>query len=133
MTYTITQPSNTHIELTIEGKISSEDMAHLLDEWMQAMESMNQADPDNNLQNATLLYRINNFAMPTLSAVMNEMRRMPELWATMKYFGKIALISDQQWIQKVAELEGWMIPNLDIKGFNPDDESAAKVWLGLQD
>lgn len=133
MTYTLTQPSNTHIELTINGKISSDDMKHLLDEWMQATASMTQADPNTELQNATLLYRINSFAMPSFSAVMDEMKRMPELWATMKYFSKMAVISEQQWLQKVAEIEGWMIPNLDIKGFNPEDESAAKIWLGLQD
>lgn len=133
MTYILAQPSNTHIELTINGKISSDDMKRLLDEWMQATASMTQADSNTELQNATLLYRINSFAMPSFSAVMDETKRMPELWATMKYFGKMAVISEQQWLQKFAEIEGWMIPNLDIKGFNPEDESAAKVWLGLQD
>ncbi|MGM8897002.1 MULTISPECIES: SpoIIAA family protein [unclassified Psychrobacter] len=132
MTYLLTKHSNNHIELTINGKIHSDDMNRLLDEWVQATVSMVQADPNTELQNATLLYRIDSFAMPSFSAVMDEMRRMPELWATMKYFGKMAVISEQQWLQKVAEIEGWMIPNLDIKGFNPDEESAAKVWLGLQ-
>lgn len=133
MTYILTQPSKHHIELTINGKISSDDMKHLLDEWMQATASMNQTDSNTELQNATLLYRINSFAMPSFSAVMDEMKRMPELWATMKYFGKMAVISEQQWLQKVAEIEGWMIPNLDVKGFNPDQESAARIWLGIQD
>lgn len=133
MTYTLTQSGDTHIELTINGKVTSEDMKQLLDEWVQATAAMSQADPNENLQNATLLYRINNLAMPSFSAVMEEMKRMPELWATMKYFGKIAMISDQQWLQKVAEIEGWMMPKLDIKGFNADEELAAKVWLGLED
>ena len=133
MTYILTQPNNNHIELTLNGKISSNDMNNLLDEWMQATASMVQANPNTELQNATLLYRINDFAMPSFSAVMTEMKRMPELWATMKYFGKMAVISEQQWLQKVAEIEGFMIPSLDIKGFNPDEESAAKIWLGIQD
>lgn len=131
MNYTLNQLSDTHIELCIKGKITQEDMKNLLDEWIQATSTIREADSDNAPKNATMLYRIENLAMPTFSAVIEEMRRMPKLWETMKYFGKMAVISDQKWIQKIAEIEGWMLSNLDVKGFDPSDESAAKAWLKI--
>lgn len=127
MPYTLTQHKDSHIELVIDGKISDTEMTQLLDSWIQATAVMDAAG----IKDATLLYRIENFAMPSLTALMEEMSRMSELWQTMRYFAKMAVVSEQQWIQRVSEFEGWLIPNLEVKGFNPADVDAARAWLGV--
>jgi hypothetical protein len=42
---------------------------------------------------------------------------------------RIAVVCDQTWIQTGAEIEGKLIPGLEMKSFDLDKENEAAEWL----
>ena len=43
---------------------------------------------------------------------------------------RIAVVSDTDWIRTAAEIEGKLIPGLDIRAFRATESDAAEAWLG---
>jgi hypothetical protein len=39
------------------------------------------------------------------------------------------VLTDKIWIKKVSEIEGALIPGLEIKAFDRDQKEAADAWL----
>ncbi len=74
-----------------------------------------------------MLYRIDDFALPTLGAIGVEMSRLPELFELIGKFDRSAVLAEKKWIQSASELEGALIPGLTIKTFDLDEE--AEAWL----
>ncbi|PQJ27251.1 STAS/SEC14 domain-containing protein [Rubritalea profundi] len=108
------------VDMEFSGKIDSAGMRQVLDEFEDKLEGMD---------NVRMLYRIENFQMPTFGAMMVKMGELPSLLKLMKRFDKIAILADKTWIQKVADLEGCLFPGLDIKGFDLDRGDDAEAWL----
>ena len=108
------------VDMEFSGKIYSAGMHQVLDEFEDKLEGMD---------NVRMLYRIENFQMPTFGAMMVKMGELPSLLKLMKRFDKIAILADKTWIQKVADLEGCLFPGLDIKGFDLDRGDDAEAWL----
>ena len=108
------------VDMEFSGKIDSAGMHQVLDEFEDKLEGMD---------NVRMLYRIENFQMPTFGAMMVKMGELPSLLKLMKRFDKIAILADKTWIQKVADLEGCLFPGLDIKGFDLDRGDDAEAWL----
>ena len=108
------------VDMEFSDKIDSEGMRQILDEFEEKLEGMD---------NVRMLYRIENFQMPTFGAMMVKMGEMPSLLKLLKRFDKIGILADKTWIQKVADLEGCLFPGLDIKGFDLDRRGDAEAWL----
>lgn len=108
------------VDLEFSGKIDSEGMRQILEGFDAKLEGM---------QNVRMLYRIEDFQMPTLGAMMVKLGELPSLLKLMKRIDKIAMLVDKKWIQKVADLEGTLFPGLDIKGFDLDQSDDAEAWL----
>lgn len=68
-----------------------------------------------------MLYTILDFSMPTLGAVRVEIGRIPKLFGVISRFEKCAVLSDQGWLRKAAEIEGALFPGLEIKSFTTTD------------
>ena len=47
----------------------------------------------------------------------------------MKRFIRAAVLTDKVWIKKASELEGAIIPGLEIKAFDRDQREEAEAWL----
>lgn len=75
------------------------------------------------------LYTISDFEMPSLQAIGVEFTYIPMLLASLRKIGKVALISDQAWLRKAAEVEGKLIPGLTIESFQPSERWQAEAWL----
>ncbi|MEH6532464.1 STAS/SEC14 domain-containing protein [Photobacterium frigidiphilum] len=118
--FEITQCGDNRIDMSFGGKLDSEEMKALLDEFV---------DKTKDVENGTMLYTIHDFDFPTLSAIGEELTRLPELFRHTRKFKKVAVLAEQQWIRKVSELEGMLFPGLDIKGFPPNDTENAEAWL----
>ena len=118
--YNITAVSPDRIDLDFSGKLDSAEMSQLLDELI---------DLTANFKHGTMLYRIGEFQMPTLSAIGVELSRMPQLIRMLGRISKVAVVCNQDWLQKASELEGKLIPNLEIKAFDLDEETEAEAWL----
>ncbi|MCP4341496.1 MAG: STAS/SEC14 domain-containing protein, partial [Desulfobulbaceae bacterium] len=69
------------------------------------------------------------FHIPSLGAIRIELSRLPSMFGLIRKFVRAAVLSDKMWIQKVSELEGALIPGLEIKAFDRDQREEAEAWL----
>jgi len=108
------------VDIEISGKLDSDAMKAALDEL---------AEKTQGIKNGRMLYRVGNFELPTLGAIGVEFSRLPSLFGLIRKFDRCAVLADKKWIKTVGEIEGMLIPGLDIKAFDSDEEAAAEAWL----
>ncbi len=106
--------------LTIQGKIEEAEMRAGLDAFLAAVEDGGPAD---------FLYTISDFELPSLQAIIVEFGYMPMLIGSITKIRNVAVVADQDWLRKAAEIEGMMLPGVTIKTFELDDEAGALAWL----
>ncbi len=109
------------VDLEIDGRLDREAMAALLDAFVERSADVG---------SGVLLVRIRDVDLPTLGAMAVELSRLPTLLRTVRRFARIAIVADAAWIRRVGELEGALIPGVDIRGFAPTDAGDAQAWLG---
>ena len=108
------------IDIEFDGKLDSDEMKVALDELVSKAEGV---------EHGRMLYRIGSFELPTLGAIGVELSRLPELFRLIGKFDRAAVLAEKQWIQTASEIEGALIPGLQIKAFNLDQEAEAEAWL----
>ena len=117
---TITKPAANRVDIDLSGGIDAEIMTAGLDDLIAKSEGV---------ENGLMLYRISDFAMPTLGALGVELTRLPKLFGLLGKFDKCAVISKESWLRTAAEVEGAIFPGIEIKSFEPDNVDAAEAWL----
>lgn len=118
--FTVTRQEN-HLHLKFDGALDPAQMDVALDDFEQKSEGLN---------NGTMLYEIGDFDLPSLATMGVKLGRVPRLLRLVGNFDKMAIVTDKKWVQKAGELEGALIPGLDIKAFNTEDLAEAEAWLG---
>ena len=118
--FEIVEKSPDRLDIAIKGQVDADAMRAGLDALVQKSDGM---------RGGTMLYRITDFSLPTLAAIGVELTQLPKLLGLVGKFSKCAVISDEGWIKKAAEIEGALIPGLKIKSFALDEEAAAEAWL----
>jgi hypothetical protein len=108
------------IDLELNGQLDSDEMAIALDALIKAAEG---------IENGTMLYRIHDFQLPTLAAIGVELSRFPALLSLVGKFKRCAVLADETWLKAIGELEGALIPGLEIKGFDLNNDAIAEAWL----
>ena len=116
----ITKPNANRLDLELNGEIDSETMRKALDEILHQSQGISQG---------RILYTINNFALPTLGAIMVEFGYMPKLFSLLGRFDRCAVLTDAGWLKATAVAEGALIPGFEIKAFDLEDVDAAEAWL----
>ncbi|MEY1556012.1 STAS/SEC14 domain-containing protein [Yoonia sp. R2331] len=116
----ISKPAADRLDIDLSGSVSSIEMATGLDRLIAEAGDMT---------NGKVLYRITDFEMPSLSALMVEFGRLPSLFALLGKIDKCAVLCDATWLRNAAEFEGFVLPGIDIKSFGLDRESDAIAWL----
>lgn len=102
------------------GAIDAVTMEVALDMLAKDMEGM---------AHGNLLMRAGGVEWPTLGAIGVELRHFGQMMGLLRKIDKVALLSDWPFYKFMAQLESALIPNLVIKGFNPDEEAQARAWL----
>lgn len=118
--FEITKPSANRVDIAITGQIDADDMARALDDLIAKSED---------IREGRMLYTLADFSLPTIGALGVEMSRLPKLFGILGKFSKCAVLSDQSWLRKAAEIEGAVLPGLEIKAFEMGDAAAAEAWL----
>ena len=118
----ISKIGNNRIDVEFGGKIDSAQMTKVLEEMFAAIEGM---------EHGRMLYRIGKLEMPTMGAIAVELSKLPKIFQLLRRIDRIAVVCDQDWIQTWAEIEGKLIPGLEMKSFDLDDEDEALEWLGV--
>jgi len=116
----VTKPSENRVDIDLQGTLDSDAMRDALDTLIEVSEGV---------KDGIMFYRVTQFSMPTLGAIMVEVRRLPKLFCMVGRFRKCAVLSDKNWIRKAGELEGLLIPGLEIKSFELNQADAAEDWL----
>lgn len=118
--FRMTPNGENRIDLELSGQIDADEMKVALDDLIVQAAA---------IEHGVMLYRIEDFKLPTLGALAVEFGRLPELFRLMARFDRIAVVCGEAWIQRVSEFEGAFIPGLEIQAFAPDAVAAAEAWL----
>jgi hypothetical protein len=108
------------VDIELDGKLDSDAMKVALDELVEVTSG---------IENGRMLYRVKDFQLPTLGAMAIEFFRLPSMFGLIGRFDRAAVVADQSWIQRISELEGALIPGLQIKAFGRNQEAEAEAWL----
>lgn len=108
------------IDIELSGQLDSDEMQAALDDLISAAAA---------IEHGVMLYRIDDFKLPTLGAFAVEFGRMPDLLRLTGRFDRIAVVCSEAWIQRVSEFEGAFIPGLEIRAFAPEEPGKAEAWL----
>lgn len=81
------------------------------------------------IEHGQLLYRLHRFPWPSLAAIGVKFGHLPELFKMLGRFDRCAVLSDEGWLRTASDIEGALIPGLEIKGFEMSQIEAAKAWL----
>ena len=85
------------------------------------------------IEHGRLLYRLHHFPWPSLAAIGVKFGHLPELFKLLGRFDRCAVLSDESWLRTASDIEGALIPGLEIKGFKMDEVEAAEAWLAASD
>ena len=116
----ITKVSSHRVNVEFSGKIDRDQMTRVLDELFAAIADM---------EHGLLMYRIGELEMPTIGAIVVELKNLPKIFRLVQKIDRIAVVCDQGWIQTANEIEGKLIPGLKMKSFDLNKENAAIEWL----
>jgi len=118
--FSVTPNGPNRIDMEFSGKLDSDEMRIALDELVSKSEG---------IENGRMLYRVGDFALPTLAAIGIELSRLPSMFGLIGKFSRCAVLADQNWIKTISEFKGALIPGLEIKGFSLEHEAEAEAWL----
>ena len=118
--FTVIQNGTNRLDIEMSGKLDAESMKVALDELVSKSE---------NIENGKMLYVDIDFHLPSLGAIGIELSRLPSMLGLIKKFDRAAVLTDKAWLQKASELEGILVPGLEIKAFNRDQQEEAEAWL----
>ena len=116
----VTKPQNDRIDIVLEGTLDADAMRQGLDDLIEMSKDM---------KHGKMLYTITSFSMPTAAAIGVEMTRLPQLFQLLGRIDRCAVLTDTSWLRTASEVEGALIPGMDIKGFALDQREAAEAWL----
>lgn len=108
------------LDIDFGGKLDRDAMKVALDELLSKSKG---------IENGRMLYRIYDFELPTLGAIAFELSQLPKLFRLIRQFDRAAVVADKDWVQKASEIEGALIPGLQIKAFDIDEQEEAEEWL----
>lgn len=118
--FEVTKNGTNRLDITMSGKLNAGEMKNALDELVSKSE---------NIEKGKMLFTVVDFHLPSLSAIAIEFSRLPSMFKWIKKFDRAAVLADKSWIQKISELEGYLIPGLEIKAFDKDQKVEAESWL----
>lgn len=116
----VTRVSPNRVDIELTGRLDAEAMRTGLDDLIEQSED---------IANGLMLYTITEFAMPSAGAFAVEFGRLPKLFGLIGKFDRCAVLTDTAWLRTAAEIEGALIPGLEVRGFELGQNDAAEAWL----
>jgi hypothetical protein len=118
--FRVKRSGENRVDLELYGKLDGEAMGQLLDNLVNA---------STDLRHGRLLFRLDAFDLPTLGAFAVELARLPQLLRLLHRFQRCAVLTDTAWLRTASEVEGALIPGLQVRAFRSDQELEAEDWL----
>jgi hypothetical protein len=115
--------SDDRLDIEMSGKLDSKAMIKALDELIEKSEG---------IENGKMLYDVVDYHLPSLGAVGVELSRIPAMFGFINKFNRAAVLSNKAWLKTISEIEGRLMPGLEIKAFSREEKSEAEAWLENQ-
>ena len=122
--FKVTRHGDNRVDIELSGRLDADEMKTALDDLVDKSET---------IENGKMMYDIIDFNLPSMNAIAIELSRLPELFGLIRKYTKVAVLSDTNWIKKASELEGMLIPGLDIKAFDRKQREEAEKWLAADE
>ncbi|MCF3648715.1 STAS/SEC14 domain-containing protein [Synoicihabitans lomoniglobus] len=122
--HSITRTDSDRLAILLQGKFDADEMDDVLSVFVTKSVGM---------QDGKLLIHANDYQMPTFEAMRLELSRLSELMPVIHRFSRVAVIAEKAWVRKMSEWEGAVIPDLEIKAFEPTATVDAENWLGARE
>ena len=121
--FRIVKQGANRIDIEMSGKLNAEAMKTVLDDLVRKTEG---------IENGKMLYDVVDFHLPSLGAIVIELSRLPSMFGLLKRFERAAVLTDKAWLKRTSEIEGALIPGLEIKGFAREQRQDAEDWLSSE-
>ena len=118
--FKVTRNGANRLDIFLNGRLDAREMRTALDDLLRTTE---------NLKNGKILYTITDFRLPTLRALGIELSRFPSMLGIMRKINRVALLTDREWLKRVAEFKGALLPGIKIRSFDIDQKKEAEEWL----
>lgn len=118
--FKVVRRSDDRLDIEMSGKLNAEGMIKALDELIEKSEG---------IDNGKMLYDVVEYHLPSLRAIGIELSHIPRMLGFIGKFSRAAVLSDKAWLRTISELEGRVMPGLEIKAFNREEKSEAEAWL----
>ena len=118
--FTVNKKGTNRLDIELSGKLDSIEMSVALDELVVLSEG---------ISDGKMLYTITDFSFPSIGALGVEITRLPSLLHLITRFDRAAVLTNEEWLKKESEIEGMLIPGLEIKAFDLNEKDNAEKWL----
>lgn len=105
------------VGLRVDGKITEEEFDKIASFCEDKLKEF---------KNIRLYVELISYGGMAPNAVLKDIKFGIKHW---KQIEKEAIITDQQWMQKVAEAAGKLFPNIEVKAFPTEEQKWAKKWI----
>lgn len=118
--FNVQRVGDKRVDLTMSGRLDGGQMKTALDELTASCEGVTHGG---------MLCDVVDYQLPTLGAIAVEFSQLPDMLRLIGRFDRVAVLADEDWLKKASELEGLLIPGLEIRAFGRDQRVQAEAWL----
>jgi hypothetical protein len=118
--FNITKVSENRVDIEFSG-IKNAQMMEI------ALDDLDNATRD--IKDGHMMFDVIEYNLPSIDAIAVEFSRLPSMFGMMGKFSKTAVLSDILLVKMIAELQGFLIPGIEIKAFSRDERDSAEAWL----
>ncbi|SDK54425.1 STAS/SEC14 domain-containing protein [Microbulbifer yueqingensis] len=108
------------LDIEMSGRLGSRDMQQALDELLEK---------SHGIHAGKMLFDVIDYHLPTPAAIAIELSRLPSMLRFIGKFQRAAVLTDERWLKTLSELEGKLMPGLEIRAFPRAQRGAAEAWL----
>lgn len=117
---TITPLSRRAVEIVAEGHFTAADVAPALDRMAQLLDEMPKLD---------VLADVRGSPSIALSAIGEEMKRLPLVFRLIRQVERVAIVADAQWVRVASRIESALIPGVHYEVYERAEAAHARAWL----
>ncbi len=118
--FNITKVSENRVDIEFSGIENAQMMEKALDDLDNATRDM---------KDGHMMFDVIEYNLPSIDAIAVEFSRLPSMFGMMGKFSKAAVLSDIFLVKMIADVEGFLIPGIEIKAFDRNENVAAEAWL----
>lgn len=118
--FEIDRLADDRLDIRMSGKLDSDGMVRALDELVEK---------STGIRKGKMLFDVVDYHLPSFKAIAIELARLPSMLGFIRQFARAAVLTEKKWLKVASEIEGALIPGLEIRAFARDQRSEAEAWL----